>query len=86
MSVGCINSFIIIFLQSAKHLLKENFKNLRNLTILVGHWVLHAYGIVSLTRMTNPALHAPLLFLVPIPAMFYLLTVQFTDPAKLEVS
>lgn len=42
----------------------------------VGHWILLAYGIISLHQ------HLALLFLVPLPAIFYIVTVTFTDPSE----
>lgn len=36
----------------------------RNICILVCHWLFHAYGIISLTRLENPSLHGSLLALV----------------------
>lgn len=43
----------------------------------VGHWLILAYGIMSLT-MGNLLL----LFMVPLPALFYIFTVKFTDPSE----
>ena len=39
-------------------------------------WLLLAYGIIALGH------HYALLFLVPFPSTFYILTVRFTDPAE----
>lgn len=44
---------------------------------LVGHWLILAYGILSLT-----ANNLILLVLVPLPAIFYIFTVKFTDPSE----
>lgn len=41
-----------------------------------GHWLLLAYGIISLRQ------HLGLLALVPFPSIFYILTVHFTDPEE----
>ncbi|KAI0223190.1 JNK1/MAPK8-associated membrane protein [Lamellibrachia satsuma] len=70
--------------QGALYLLRENFLNARNLTIVVCHWALHAYGIIAITQLQIPSFHAPMLCLVPFPAVFYLLTVRFTDPDNLD--
>lgn len=43
----------------------------------VGHWLILAYGIMSLT-MGNLLL----LIMVPLPALFYIFTVKFTDPSE----
>lgn len=42
-----------------------------------GHWIILAYGILSLT-----ANNLILLVLVPLPALFYISTVKFTDPIE----
>ncbi|KAK6999242.1 JNK1/MAPK8-associated membrane protein [Biomphalaria glabrata] len=67
--------------QVMKDLIKQNVTNIRNLTILLGHWALHAYGIMAITQLVQPAYQAPLVALVPFPTIFYILTVKFTDPA-----
>lgn len=59
-------------------------KDFRNLVILLGHWGLHAYGIVAITQLTEGVLHASLCALVPLPACFYILTSRFTDPANIN--
>ncbi|KAL3874476.1 hypothetical protein ACJMK2_037490 [Sinanodonta woodiana] len=69
---------------SFKSLIIDNLTNVRNLTVLAGHWLLHAYGIVSLTELTEPSFHGPLIALVPFPVIFYILTVRFTDPDNLD--
>ena len=71
--------------QSIKYLVKVNVTNPRNLLILLCHWVMHAYGIIAVTQLTRPTFHGPLLCLIPFPTIFYLLTVGFTDPEKLEL-
>lgn len=43
----------------------------------VGHWLILAYGIMSLT-VSNVFL----LVMVPLPALFYIFTVKFTDPSE----
>uniref|UniRef100_A0A0B6YPL7 JNK1/MAPK8-associated membrane protein n=1 Tax=Arion vulgaris TaxID=1028688 RepID=A0A0B6YPL7_9EUPU len=67
--------------QKMSELIKQNFTNVRNLLILVGHWALHAYGIVAITELTQPIFHASLIVLVPFPTIFYIVTVRFTDPS-----
>ncbi|KAL4706343.1 hypothetical protein ACJJTC_016637 [Scirpophaga incertulas] len=66
--------------QSAPALLISSITNSRNLIILLGHWVVHAYGIISLTGFKE----LWYLSLVPAPALFYILTAQFTDPMKIH--
>lgn len=40
----------------------------------VGHWLVLAYGIIALQY------HISLPLYVPLPALFYVITVKFTDP------
>ena len=70
--------------QSMSELIKLCFTHPRHALILFGHWLLHAYGIVALTRMESPTFHASLIALIPFPAIFYILTVSFTDPDNLD--
>jgi hypothetical protein len=63
---------------------KDILLNGRNLTILVGHWFLHAFGIISLTQLTDLTIHLPILALVPFPTLFFILTIQFSNPSHLE--
>ncbi|CAG5128076.1 unnamed protein product [Candidula unifasciata] len=67
--------------QKMKDLIKQNFTNVRNLMILLGHWALHAYGIIAITQLTQPVFHASLIAFVPFPTIFYIVTVRFTDPS-----
>lgn len=83
--------------QSMKSLVKISLTEIRNFVIIceyrilsgiilmfqfifmffsVGHWLLLAYGIISLHQ------HLAFLVLVPFPAIFYILTVRFTDPSE----
>lgn len=70
--------------QGFTDLLEENFKNMRNLTIMIGHWILHCYGIISLTELKQPDFHVPLLLLVFFPVLFYVCTTKFTNPDNLD--
>ncbi|CAH1793123.1 unnamed protein product [Owenia fusiformis] len=69
--------------QEAKSLLKVNATNPRNIFIILGHWVIHAFGIVAVTQFKEPLLHGPLLLVIPVPAIYYLLTVKFTEPSSI---
>lgn len=51
--------------------------------ILLGHWGLHAYGIIAITQLKEGVLHGSLCALVPLPALFYILTSRFTDPSNI---
>lgn len=66
--------------QSAKSLLLGCAKDARSAVILLGHWLLHAFGILAITQIREPSLHLPMLALVPVPALFYVLTVRFSEP------
>lgn len=68
--------------QSISSLIVTTLVEPRNVLILIGHWCLHAYGIISITQLTEPKIHALLIFLVPVPALFYVFTAKFTDPNK----
>ncbi|KAL1131325.1 hypothetical protein AAG570_010943 [Ranatra chinensis] len=70
--------------QSMQFLIKNTVSDIRNIVIVIGHWLVHAYGIVALTQMTQPVFHLSLLCLVPVPALFYVATARFTDPHKLH--
>ncbi|XP_008479187.1 JNK1/MAPK8-associated membrane protein-like [Diaphorina citri] len=68
--------------QSVHFLVVSTVTDLRNCLILLGHWALHAYGLVVITQPhVNPAL---IILLVPTPALFYILTSRFTDPSHLH--
>lgn len=64
-------------------LLKGCVRDVRNLVILLGHWGLHAYGIIAITQLKEGVLHGSLCALVPLPALFYILTSRFTDPTNI---
>ncbi|ELU02906.1 hypothetical protein CAPTEDRAFT_151190 [Capitella teleta] len=70
--------------QSMMKLFLDNVKDPRNIAILLCHWLLHAFGIVAVTQLQQPTFHAPFLCLIPFPALFYLMTVKFTDPQQLD--
>ena len=59
------------------------FQDVRNFVIMIGHWGLHAYGIIAITELTKPALHGSLCALVPLPALFYVLTSRFSEPSTI---
>ncbi|TKS86248.1 JNK1/MAPK8-associated membrane protein [Collichthys lucidus] len=47
------------------------------------HWLLHAYGIISISRLDKLEQDLPLLALVPGPALFYIATAKFTEPSRI---
>nr|CAG4648032.1 EOG090X08VB [Moina brachiata]SVE93101.1 EOG090X08VB [Moina brachiata] len=68
--------------QSWRALLQETISNFHNLTVVVGHWVLHGFGLVALTMWVQPQLLATILILVPLPTLLYVVLSRFTDPVK----
>ncbi|PIK62662.1 putative JNK1/MAPK8-associated membrane protein [Apostichopus japonicus] len=54
----------------------------RSLVILLLHWLVHAFSIVAITEFRKPLRDSLLFLLLPVPAMFYLLTAKFTDPSE----
>lgn len=69
--------------QTVAALFSSTLTDTRNLVILVGHWCLHAFGIIAVTELKE-TFHFGLLGLVPLPALFYILTARFTDPNKIS--
>uniref|UniRef100_T1GU62 JNK1/MAPK8-associated membrane protein n=1 Tax=Megaselia scalaris TaxID=36166 RepID=T1GU62_MEGSC len=62
--------------QKAKALLKSSVTEFRNILVIIGHWLLLAFGILSLGQ------DYWLLIFVPSPSLFYIMTVQYTDPSE----
>lgn len=67
--------------------LPQSFKTLvakkKRLVVLFSHWLLHAYGIISISRLDKLAQDLPLLALAPGPALFYIATAKFTEPSRI---
>jgi len=72
---SCAAHFAFKLDQSLRSLVASSFTDSRNLTILLGHWALHAYGILAITELRQ-SVHLSLLALVPLPALFYILTAR----------
>lgn len=66
--------------QSMKALVKSTFTDLRNVVILFGHFMFHAFGIIALTELKILSFHGPMLLVVPLPAIFYIITSRCTNP------
>ena len=66
--------------QKAKALFIGCVKDSRSAVILIGHWLLHAFGILAITEIREPELHLPFLALIPVPALFYIATARFSNP------
>jgi len=82
--VSCAAHYAFKLDQSVKSLVRTSLTDIRNLVIIAGHWALHAYGIVAVTELKEPSLHLSLIGLVPLPAVFYILTARFSDPARIQ--
>ena len=74
--------FICYHLQAWRALLVDTVSSARNLFIVLGHWLLHAYGLAALTMGLPAQLRAAVLTLVPLPTFLYILLARFTDPVK----
>lgn len=77
--------FAIKLNQSMKSLLLSSVSDVRNVVVILGHWLLHGYGVTALATLHGLNIHPAMLALVPLPALFYILTARFTDPHKLHV-
>ena len=82
---SCAAHFAFKLDQSVKSLVVSSVCDMRNLVILLGHWALHAYGIIAVTELKDLSLHLPIIGLVPLPAVFYILTARFTDPTRINM-
>lgn len=80
--ISCAYHFAVKMDQRIPSLIITTVVEPRNVVILVGHWCLHAYGLISITQLTDPTFHSLLLILVPLPALFYIFTARFTDPSN----
>ena len=72
--------FSVPYLQHVRQLLSRR----RHVIIVLAHWLVHAYGILAVTLLRNPAVHGPLFSLVLAPVLFYLVTHSFTEPNKFK--
>ncbi|KFQ18208.1 JNK1/MAPK8-associated membrane protein, partial [Merops nubicus] len=65
----------------------KSFKDLlvrkKRLVVLFSHWLLHAYGIISISKLDKLEQDLLLLALVPAPTLFYLLTAKYTEPSRI---
>jgi len=82
--VSCAAHYAFRLDQSLKSLFLTSIMDSRNLVILLGHWGLHAYGIVAVTELKQLQLSLAFIGLVPIPAAFYIATARWTDPARIN--
>ena len=68
-----------------KSLLLSSISDIRSIVVILGHWLLHGYGIMAIATLRGISIHPAMLALVPLPAVFYILTVKFTDPHKVHI-
>ncbi|CRL07107.1 CLUMA_CG020104, isoform A [Clunio marinus] len=59
--------------QSMKSLFITSIMDIRNIIIIVGNWILFSFGIISIKKLF-------LLFLTPVPSIFYIVTSKYTSP------
>lgn len=71
--------------QTMKSLLLSSVSDMKNIIVILGHWLLHGYGVVAVATLRGLSFHPAMLTLVPLPALFYILTARFTDPDKLHI-
>ncbi|XP_017883066.1 JNK1/MAPK8-associated membrane protein [Ceratina calcarata] len=71
--------------QSVKALLLSCVSDMKNAIVLLGHWFFYGYGLVAAATFRGFCIHPAMLALVPLPALFYILTARFTDPHKLHI-
>lgn len=73
------NTILCLFCKFFKDLLVRK----KRLVVLFSHWLLHAYGIISISKLDKLEQDLPLLALVPAPALFYLMTAKYTEPSRI---
>lgn len=71
--------------QTMKSLLLSSISDIKNVIVILGHWLLHGYGVIAVATSREISIHPIILALVPLPALFYILTARFTDPHKLHI-
>ncbi|KAL3287169.1 hypothetical protein HHI36_001648 [Cryptolaemus montrouzieri] len=84
--ISCAVHFAFSINQTVFSLIMTSLTSPRNIIILMGHWCLHFYGIISITEFTDPLFHSLLILLVPLPTLFYIFTARFTNPKKFDKS
>lgn len=70
--------------QRTSALFINSFKDVKNLVIILGHWLLHILGIIALTHLKHFWRDILLLACVPLPTVFYILTAKYSDPTKIN--
>lgn len=72
--------------QTMKYLLVSSVTEVKNVIVILGHWLIHGYGIVAIATLRGVSIHPAMLALVPLPALFYIFTTKFTDPHNVPSS
>lgn len=72
--------------QTVNSLLLSSVTELKNVIVVLGHWLIHGYGIIAIATLRGVSIHPAMLALVPLPALFYIFTIRFTDPHALQIS
>lgn len=67
-----------------KSLVLSSISDVKNVVVILGHWLLNAYGIIAISALRGTTIHPAMLSLVPLPALFYIFTARFTDPHKIH--
>ena len=81
--ISSASHFALKLDQSVHSLVWSTFSDSRNLIVLFGHWLLHAYGILAIKQTSD--LHLAFMALVPLPSLFYVATARFTDPINFTI-
>lgn len=71
--------------QTVKSLLLSSISDIKNVIVILGHWLLHGYGVIAVATLREVTIHPTMLLLVVLPALFYIITAKFTDPHKLHI-
>ncbi|OQV18886.1 putative JNK1/MAPK8-associated membrane protein [Hypsibius exemplaris] len=69
--------------QTVSKLCRKLFTSPHSLTILLLHWLVLAFGVLSLAHFPSLiASYAVFLSCIPVPTVVYISTIRFTDPTK----
>ncbi|EDO44415.1 predicted protein [Nematostella vectensis] len=84
-------TLVVSVISTAVVLSKNKITNIRQLmgskrhiSIVFGHWLINAYGLLAVTEVTQPSVHGPMFLLVTTPVLFYLATSSLTEPNKFK--
>lgn len=83
LTVSVLSTAAVLAKNKITHI-SQLVKSKRHAIIIVAHWLAHAYGILAVTQLRDPAVHGPMFALVLAPVSFFLLTHSFTEPSKFK--